>query len=118
MNVEVSLQNAIKNKLEKLNKPETKIQIHQVLKEMCDPYVPYNTGQLANSAKVDFDGVHYSATDNGRQYASEAYEGVDMNFRKDQHPLASAHWDKAMLRDHRGEFNTKVKEIIVEAMNE
>ena len=40
-----------------------------------------------------------------------------MQFRTDQHPLASARWEKAMLRDHRDEFNAKVKEILVEALN-
>ena len=117
MKVEVQLDRAIRQKLEKLNKPETKTQIHQVLADMCNPYVPYNTGQLANNVQVSYEGVRYSAVKDGHQYAAEAYNGTNMQFRTDQHPLASARWEKAMLRDHRDEFNARVKEILVEALN-
>ena len=35
------------------------------------------------------------------------------------HPLASAKWDKAMLRDHKDDFNKQVKDILVkEARNQ
>ena len=117
MKVNVQIEKVVKLKLEKLNKPETKTQIHQVLADMCNPYVPYNTGQLANSVQVGYEGIRYSAVKDGHQYAAEAYNGSGMQFRTDQHPLASAKWDKAMLRDHRDEFNRKVKDILSEALN-
>lgn len=117
MKTSINIEQAVKRKLERLNQPATKFKIHTTLAEMCNPYVPYNTGRLANSVQVSQDGVRYSAVDNGHQYAAEAYRGLNMDFRTDKHPLASAHWDKAMLRDHRDEFNQKVKDILTEALD-
>lgn len=57
----------------------------------CSPYVPMDTGYLDQTVDITPDFVHYKAP-----YAKKVYEGDGVTFSKDKHPLATAHWDKAM----------------------
>ena len=57
-------------------------------RKLVEPYVPYNTGRLCNDVTIKPFAVQYNAP-----YASEVYES-NMNFRKDKHPLATAHWNE------------------------
>ena len=82
-------------------------EINMLLAKMCDPYVPYNTGRLAHSKTVSPDGINYTAP-----YADEVYNGVNMNFRQDKHPFATARWDEAMLSVEGDLFYQKVGELI------
>lgn len=52
-------------------------------------YVPFATGTLADSVKITPGEIEHYAI-----YARYQYNG-NFNFRRDQHPLASRHWDKA-----------------------
>lgn len=80
-----------------------------VLAEMCDPYVPYRTGALAENITVDARGVTYN-----QPYAEKVYNGVGIVFRKEMHPLATAKWDEVMLQDHQDEFEARIKEIAID----
>ena len=77
--------------------------------DMCDKYVPYYTGNLANSATPSMSGVTYYA-----DYAEEVYERNDSNFYREHHPLATGHWDKVMMATEGDEFNAKVTELIMD----
>lgn len=57
----------------------------------CSPYVPMDTGMLDQTVDITKDYVHYKVP-----YAHRMYEGDGLNFSKDKHPLATAHWDNAM----------------------
>lgn len=57
----------------------------------CSPYVPMDTGMLDQTVDITKDYVHYKVP-----YAHRIYEGDGLNFSTDKHPLATAHWDKAM----------------------
>lgn len=61
------------------------------LQAYCDPYVPFRTGMLSQDVTITKDDVTYN-----RKYAKRNYNGKDFNFSKDQHPLATAEWNKAM----------------------
>jgi hypothetical protein len=53
-------------------------------------FVPMDTGMLAQNVRITPGEIeHYEP------YANRIYNGAYMNFRKDKHPLASAHWDEA-----------------------
>jgi len=97
----------LQKEFEKVNNPTTMLAIHNTLARMCDPYVPFLNGPLSQTAQVLPTGVRYY-----QPYARYQYYGDHFNHTTDYHPLASARWDKAMLRDHRTEFYQEVKEII------
>ena len=56
-----------------------------------DPYVPMDTGMLAQDVTITDEAVIYN-----RNYAKKPYNGENLNFSKDLHPLATAKWDRAM----------------------
>lgn len=68
-----------------------KVYANTRLHAYCSPYVPMDTGYLDQTVDITKDYVHYKAP-----YAHRMYEGDGMNFSKDKHPLATAHWDSAM----------------------
>lgn len=98
---------AIREKLNEVNNPTTMLALHNILAKRCDPYVPFLEGPLSQTVVVSSKGVTYI-----QPYARYQYKGEDFNFTRDKHPLASAYWDKAMLRDHGDEFNQEVKDTI------
>lgn len=57
----------------------------------CSPYVPMNTGYLDQTVEITPECVHYKAP-----YANRVHKGDGMNFSKDKHPLATAHWERSM----------------------
>lgn len=104
---------AIQMQLEKVVNPSAMYEIHNLLAKMCDPYVPFLNGPLSQTVIVMPDYIQYI-----QPYAHYQYTGTHFNHTKDFHPLASAEWDKAMLRDHREEFVQQVKEILVRRAQE
>ena len=102
-------ENGIMNKLNQLGQDSvTMLEIHNLLAKMCDPYVPFLNGPLSQTVEVEPNCVRYV-----QPYARYQYYGIDFNHTLDFHPLASAMWDKAMLRDHGEEFVQQVKEILI-----
>lgn len=99
---------ALKKKLATINNPTTMLAIHNTLAKRCDPYVPFLEGPLSQTVQVSAEGVRYI-----QPYARYQYYGDGFNHTLDYHPLASARWDEAMMRDHGEEFNQEVKDIIV-----
>lgn len=109
VNVTVKLNDAaIENKLKNLCDSETMLEIHDLLAKYCDPYVPFLEGPLSQTIEVTPEYVRYT-----QPYAHYQYYGTEFNHTLDYHPLASAKWDEAMLRDRRDEFLADVKEILV-----
>lgn len=86
---------------------KTMLEIHNLLYKMCDPYVPYLEGPLSQTVEVSATGVRYIVP-----YARYQYYGDDFHHNTEYHPLASARWDEAMMRDHGDEFNEQVTEIL------
>lgn len=103
----VKLNDAIKKKLEGLVNPTTMLAIHNTLAKRCDPYVPFLEGPLSQTHQVSEYGVRYT-----QPYARYQYYGTDFNHTKEYHPLASAKWDEAMMRDHGEEFINEVHDIL------
>lgn len=68
-----------------------KVYANTRLHAYCSPYVPMDTGMLDQTVDITKDYVHYKVP-----YARRIYEGDGLNFSTDKHPLATAHWDKAM----------------------
>ena len=64
---------------------------HTRLHALCSPYVPMDTGALDQTVAINDKCVHYKVP-----YAHRMWSGDGLNFSKDKHPLATAHWDTAM----------------------
>ena len=109
VSVKVSISDSLKQRLKNLDSPNTMLAIHNTLARYCDPYVPFLTGDLAQTTAITPTGVTYI-----QPYARYQYYGDDFNHTLDYHPLASARWDQAMMRDHREEFTEEIKDIIRE----
>lgn len=99
---------AIMQKLESLFDDMTMTEIYHVFAEMCEPYVPYLTGDLSkNDRVVDSDGVHYTS-----EYASYQYYGTEFNHTLDPHPRATALWDKVMMNEQGDVLKERITEIL------
>lgn len=114
VNVKVNIDDAaIMAKLHRLTDEATMLEIHNLLAKMCDPYVPFLNGPLSQTIEITPNYVRYT-----QPYAHYQYNGVGFNHTLDNHPLASAKWDEAMLRDRREEFEKQVKDILVRRAKE
>ncbi len=111
--VNVKISDKLKKKLAEINNPTTMLAIYNTLAKRCDPYVPFLEGPLSQTVQVSEKGVRYT-----QPYARKQYFGDNFNHTKDYHPLASARWDEAMMRDHGEEFTQEVTEIIKRRMEE
>ena len=100
-------------KFKKLAKdPVVRQEINQAIAEKCDPYVPYQTGALANNTEVTKDGIRYK-----QPYAAEQYYG-NFEHNKSVHPLATSHWDKVMMQNHKDELNEEIRDIVNDRLKE
>lgn len=61
---------------------------------LMDKYVPFRSGALAASAVVKPWAVLYMAP-----YAPYVYDGRNMTFSKQFHPLARSHWEEPVNND-------------------
>lgn len=104
---------SIENKLKNLCDDATMLELHNLLAKYCDPYVPFLEGPLSQTIEVTPQFVRYT-----QPYAHYQYYGTWFNHTLDYHPLASAKWDEAMLRDRRDEFLAQVKAILVRRAKE
>lgn len=104
---------ALKHKVESLIDEKTMLAIHNLFAKMCDPYVPFLEGPLSQTVEVMPEYIKYI-----QPYAHYQYHGLEFNHTRDYHPLASAEWDQAMLRDKREEFELQVKQILINRAKE
>lgn len=62
---------------------------------LMDPFVPMDTGMLADNVDTYVEGgagkAHYRSP-----YAHFQFNGEGFNFSHEKHPLATARWDEAM----------------------
>lgn len=122
-----------------MQNPDTMTAIYNALARHCDPYVPMRSGDLSQTVNVSEEGVRYSQPYAHYQYVGEVYgpnipikedgeivgwfsppgqkkhpTGRKINYKTDYHPLATSHWDQAMMRDKGDEFKAEVKDTIEE----
>lgn len=78
-----------------INKP-FEIATAETCARYMNPYIPMKDGFLSQIYETCADGlggyVKYMSP-----YAHKQYNGTDFNFSKEMHPLATHHWDKAMM---------------------
>lgn len=134
----------IEGKLQRLTSDDDVMRkIHALLAKECDPYVPMDTGTLAQSTEITKDYVRYTQPYAHYQYTGEVYgdnipimengmivgwfskpgvkkhpTGRAINYNQSVHPKASKEWDKAMMQERGEIFTQQVKEILVQRARE
>ena len=110
---------SIELKLDPLVKMEAKRHLNDTgrkkvaseVKRLCDPYVPFDTGMLKNTAQVLTDGVLYVQPYAAVQYYTNAGSGRQV-LTKQNAPnykcLRGAHWDKRMMADKGDALNKSI----------
>lgn len=125
----------IKSLLDNLLDKKTMLEIHNKFAQYCEPYVPMQTGTLAQTHQVTPEYVRYYQPYAHYQYKGELYlapngsswakkgekkypSGHPLVFSKEMHPKASKEWDKAMMAERGEEFTAAVTQILVERARE
>ena len=91
--VDLDIAQIIKGRLD----DEAKLFLTNTAYKLMNDYIPMDTGNLAWTVDITPEYLHFKVP-----YAEKMYEGDQLHFRKDDHSLATAHWDKAMM-DARGD---------------
>ena len=72
-----------------------------------NPFVPMESGILSEKfdtyADEESEYVEYN-----QLYAHYQYTGTNFNYSKEQHPLATSYWDKAMWLAKKGQVTSEV----------
>lgn len=84
-----------------------RLEINKMVEKQMAPYVPRDTGALMGNTTVDKNGITYN-----ENYAKVNYDGDGRNFSKEKNPLATAHWDKAMMAAKSGTISKETERII------
>lgn len=104
----------IANRFEELCHDQTlMLNVHNTFAKRCDPYVPFLNGPLSKTVEITPEYIEYV-----QPYAHYQYNGLNFRHTLDYHPLASAQWDEAMMRDHREEFEEEIREKLVRRYKE
>ena len=81
--------------------------ISKMVEKKMAPYVPMDSGALVNTTVVTRNSITYTVP-----YARKMYNGDGFNFSKEKHPLATSHWDRAMMTAKAGEVSRDAERII------
>lgn len=118
---------------------DVKLGVQSIFYKMCSPYVPFDTGMLDQSVRITPQYVAYTQPYAHYQYEGIIYgpnipffdkNGKIIKWRspKDKpkhptgrfikydthgHPLATRHWDEAMLKNRGDEFTEEVRKLLI-----
>lgn len=81
---------------EKFFDDDLKLFFGQEAARQMDAFVPYDSGMLSKNYTVTPKYIQYN-----QPYARRQYRGRHFKFSKDQHPLATAYWDRAMMKSRK-----------------
>lgn len=129
----------IQTKLKKIpTDPDVMLAVHNALARYVDPYVPMQSGMLSTVKQITPEYVEYTQPYAHYQYTGIVYgpnipivengtitgwfsppgkgtkhpTGRSINYSTEHHPLATHHWEQAMMRDKGKEFTKEVERII------
>ena len=133
----------VEEKLRKLADEETMRQIHNSFATFLDPYVPMDTGMLAQGVTVTPEYIQYNAPYAHYMYTGIVYgpnipivengevvgyfsppgkkknpTGAQINYNREMHPQATHHWDKRAMEEKGDVFVKDVEEILKRRLKE
>lgn len=127
-----------------LNSSDTKLEMNNAFARYMDPYVPMDSGALAGSgmANVTPEYVEYNTPYAHYQYEGIVYgpnipitqngvivgfysipnqpktpTGAEIQYSTEKHPLATHHWDQAMMENRGEEFTAELNRIVCRRYN-
>lgn len=89
--MDVNIQLHTKEAFERLFSRDVLYYANSRLQAYCDPFVPMDTGMLAQDVTITADGVTYN-----RDYAKKVHDDMTLNISHQMHPLATQKWERAM----------------------
>ena len=121
-----------------VNDDDVRLAIHNSFAKNMNPYVPMQTGVLSQAIEITPDYVRYTQPYAHYQYTGIVYgpnfpitengvitgwfsppgkgskspTGEAIQYSQEMHPLATHHWDQAMMRDKGKEFKAEIKRIL------
>lgn len=72
-----------------------------------DKYIPMDTGMLSQNYEIKPFEVKYN-----QPYAHRMFYGTGLNFNKEKHPLATAHWDVVTQNAKSSQISKEVQSFI------
>lgn len=134
--MEIKWNKSPKEILNRIFDDETMTYVHTRLWERCGKwYTPMDSGTLNGNVEVSAECVHYKEPYAHYQWAGEVYgpnipiykdgvltgfisppkkhpTGGKLHYSKDKHPLASSHWEKAMMVSEGDEFCKDIEDYL------
>lgn len=126
-----------------ISDPVTMLEVQSSFARFMNPYVPMDEGTLSQTPQVTEDGVRYTQPYAHYQYIGDVYgpnipitengvvvgffskpgktktpTGEQLTYNKDRHPLASDHWDQAMMASRGADFKKQVTKILAQRYKE
>lgn len=113
---------------------------HNLLAKYLEPYVPMDEGNLAHNISVTSKAVSYLSPYAHYQHEGVVYgpnipiiengvivgwwsppnkqpTGASLQYSTEKHPLATHHWEQAMMRDKSDEFKSDIEDKILQEIN-
>lgn len=142
--VNIDIADLLQEEVETLiNDDESRIAIHDTYGKMIEPWVPMDTGHLAQSPQATPQYLRYPGPYAHYMYVGEVYgpnipikdeltgeiigwwsppqkqpTGRKIQYSTEQHPLACAEWDKVAMQTKKQDFIETVKGILQKRMKE
>lgn len=103
--------------IQRLSEDETAgNQLAILARNLMDEYVPFDTGRLASTVKIEPWKLTYSREGLLRNYKGVTGSGTIINYTKEHHPNATHHWDDAMLTNKGEQFREQSAQILMERL--
>ena len=99
--------NINKNLAKQLVDDKARLFTHQTMYRLMFDFVPFVTGTLAESVKITSESVHFI-----QPYAARQNGGDGFNFSHEKHPLATSHWDQAMMASRGEKFHNTLENYL------
>lgn len=113
---------------------------HNLLAKYLEPYIPMDEGNLSHNVNITPEAVSYVSPYAHYQYEGVVYgpnipiyengvivgwwskpnkhpTGASLQYSTEKHPLATHHWETAMMKDKSSEFKSDIKDKILQEIN-
>lgn len=137
VDVEINVPAIVKKTDAFLSDEDLMLAIHNEYARLMEPYVPFDSGTLAQTTEITSESVRYAVPYAHYMYEGEIYgdnipiiedgmivgwfsrpgekkhpTGRPIEYDTTKHPLATSHWDKAMLEANRDTFIAIVQQLV------
>lgn len=107
MNIHVKIFNSQKTVQRIIENQAVGIFVAETWGRYFSPYVPYQNGDLDQTRQSEPFKVKYI-----QQYSKRMHDGDGFNFSKEQHQLATSHWENASYAANKEKVSKEITEFI------